>query len=445
MISDDLLKRLEEAVSVVEKHSWVRVISHYDADGISAAGIICNALLRKGKRFHATLTRSLDPEFFEKVKEEDVECLIISDMGSGQIELMEQLKGDVVVLDHHTIIRESDSVVQVNPHLFGLDGSTQGSASTVSFLFAVAMDESNWDLCGYALAGAISDRQQVPAFSGLNEIVLNEGVERKFIKVEKQLALIGDTLEEGLERTIFPFFKGISGRKSSITKLVKKLGLEPSTKLKGLDGGVKRGLISYLTLQLMKQGARPETVAELTEDRHLIEALDVHASDLGSLMNACGRTGHLGTGLSLCMGDKEAMEEAQKLREEYLSGMMEGLVKLEKEGVYEKDWIQFFYTENASFSGTWAGVGMQYLFNQEKPTIALSVQEKQTRISGRGTRYLVSKGLDLAEAFKVAAGSLDGSGGGHAVASGATIPKGKEDKFLESVDSIVEGQLGSHE
>jgi RecJ-like exonuclease len=359
-------------------------------------------------------------------------------MGSGQIELMEQLKGDVVVLDHHTIQRESEPVVQVNPHLFGLDGSTQGSASTVSFLFAVAMDESNWDLCGFALAGAISDRQQVPAFSGLNEIVLKEGVERKFIKVEKQLALIGDTLEEGLERTIFPFFKGISGRKGSITKLVKKLGLEPSTKLKGLDGGVKRGVISYLTIQLMKQGARPETVAELTEDRHLIEALDVYASDLGSLMNACGRTGHLGTGLSLCMGDKE-------LREEYLSGMMEGLVKLEKDGVFEKDYIQFFYTDNPSYSGTWAGVGMQYLFNQEKPTIALSVQEKQTRISGRGTRYLVSKGLDLAEAFKVAAGSLEGSGGGHAVASGATIPKGTEDKFLDSVDSIVEGQLGTQE
>jgi nanoRNase/pAp phosphatase (c-di-AMP/oligoRNAs hydrolase) len=53
--------------------------------------------------------------------------------------------------------------------------------------------------------------------------------------------------------------------------------------------------------------------------------------------------------------------------------------------------------------------------------------------------------LDLAEAFKVAAGSLEGSGGGHAVASGATIPKGTEDKFLDSVDSIVEGQLGTQE
>jgi RecJ-like exonuclease len=355
------------------------------------------------------------------------------------------LNGDVIILDHHTIVRDSDLVVQVNPHLFGFDGSTQGSASTISFLFAVALDESNWDLCGYALAGAISDRQQVPVFSGLNEIVLNGGVEGKFIKVEKQLALIGDTLEEGLERTIFPFFKGVSGRKKSISKLVKKLGLEPSTQLKGMDGGIKRNLISYLTIQLMKQGARPETVAELTEDRHLIEALDVYASDLGSLMNACGRTGHLGTGLSICLGDKEAFEEAQKLREEYLSGMMEGLVKLEKEGVFEKDYIQFFYTDNPSYSGTWAGVGMQYLFNQEKPMIALSVQEKQTRISGRGTRYLVGKGLDLAEAFKVAAGSLEGSGGGHAVASGATIPKGKEDKFLETVDSIVEGQLGSQD
>jgi single-stranded DNA-specific DHH superfamily exonuclease len=62
------LKRLEQAVSVVDKHSWIRVISHYDADGISSAGIVCNALLRKGKKFHATLTRSLDQEFFTTIQ-----------------------------------------------------------------------------------------------------------------------------------------------------------------------------------------------------------------------------------------------------------------------------------------------------------------------------------------------------------------------------------------
>ncbi|MCK4444354.1 MAG: DHH family phosphoesterase, partial [Thermoplasmata archaeon] len=407
---------MRNAVQLVDKHPRARLISHYDADGISAAAIVCRALLRRDKNFHATLRRSFDEEFYKTLLEEKNDFVIICDMGSGQIDKMEELGCDVVVLDHHTIMRESESVVQINPHLFGLDGARQGSASTVSFFFALALDESNWDLCGYALAGALSDRQHVPAFSGLNEIVLNEAVNAKLITVDKQLALIGDTLSEGLEKTIFPFFKGVSGRKKEINKLLKKMGLEQSLELKKLDGGLRRTLASYLSVLLMKQGARPETVEELVQDKYLIESLDTYASDLGSLMNACGRTGNLGTGLALCLGDKKAFEEAQELRGKYLSGMMEGLVELEKEGVFEKDYIQFFYTDNASYSGTWAGVGMQYLFNQEKPTIALSVQEKQTRVSGRGTHYLVGKGLDLAEAFKVAAGSLDGSGGGHAVA-----------------------------
>ncbi|MFQ5883559.1 MAG: DHHA1 domain-containing protein [Thermoplasmata archaeon] len=440
-----MYERLEKAVQLVEKHSRARIISHYDADGIAAAGIVCRALLRKGRFFHTTLRRSFDQEFFERLKEENNEFVIMCDMGSGQIDKMEMLEKDVLVLDHHAPLRDSESVVQINPHLFDLDGATQGSASTVCFLLALALDESNWDLCGYAFAGAISDRQHDPAFSGLNEALLEEAVKRGLIKVEKQLALRGDTIGDGLEKTIFPFFKGISGRKKSISKMLKKLGMEPSTTLKELDGGTKRNLTSYLSIQLMKQGVRPETVETLTEDRYWIESMDLYASDLGSYMNACGRSGSLGTGLAFCLGDKDAAEEAEKLRERYLFGIMEGLVKLEKDGVFEKDHLQFFYTENASLAGTWAGVGMQYMFNQEKPMIALSVQEKKTRISGRGTRYLVGKGLDLADAFKIAAEALDGSGGGHAVASGASIPKGKEDKFLEMVDSRVGEQLEPQE
>lgn len=445
MVSEELYERLEKAVELVEKHPRARVISHYDADGIAAAGIVCKALLRKGRNFHATLRRSLDQEFFERLKEENNDFVIMCDMGSGQIDKLEKLKKDIVVLDHHAPLADPESVVHINPHLFGLDGARQGSASTVSFLLALALDESNWDLSGYALAGAISDRQQDPSFSGLNEVVLGEAVERGLIKVEKQLALRGETVGEGLEKTIFPYFKGISGRKREISKTLKKLGMEPSVSLKDLDGGARRNLTSYLSILLMKQGVRPETIETLTEDRYWIESTDTYASDLGSHMNACGRTGNLGTGLSFCLGDQEAFEEARKLRERYLKGIMDGLVKLEKDGVFEKDNLQFFYTENASYAGTWAGVGMQYMFNQEKPTIALSVQEKKTRISGRGTHYLVDKGLDLAKAFKAAAEALDGSGGGHAVASGASIPKGKEEKFLDMVDSFVGEQFAPQE
>jgi RecJ-like exonuclease len=47
----------------------------------------------------------------------------------------------------------------------------------------------------------------------------------------------------------------------------------------------------------------------------------------------------------------------------------------------------------------------------------------------------------LAAALRDAAISVEGAGGGHDVAAGATIPKGKEEKFVDRVDEVVAVQL----
>jgi single-stranded-DNA-specific exonuclease len=50
---------------------------------------------------------------------------------------------------------------------------------------------------------------------------------------------------------------------------------------------------------------------------------------------------------------------------------------------------------------------------------------------------LLEKGVDLSAALREAASSVGGQGGGHAVASGATIAKGKEEAFLVKLDEII--------
>ncbi len=65
----------------------------------------------------------------------------------------------------------------------------------------------------------------------------------------------------------------------------------------------------------------------------------------------------------------------------------------------------------------------------------------KVKVSSRGTKYLVSKGLDLSSALKKSAEKFGGNGGGHAVAAGATVPMDKEEEFLKSVDEIVGLQL----
>jgi nanoRNase/pAp phosphatase (c-di-AMP/oligoRNAs hydrolase) len=51
--------------------------------------------------------------------------------------------------------------------------------------------------------------------------------------------------------------------------------------------------------------------------------------------------------------------------------------------------------------------------------------------------------VDLAVALRDAAAEVDGNGGGHNIASGATVPKGKEDKFLALVDEGIGRQLAA--
>jgi RecJ-like exonuclease len=43
----------------------------------------------------------------------------------------------------------------------------------------------------------------------------------------------------------------------------------------------------------------------------------------------------------------------------------------------------------------------------------------------------------MAVAMRQASATIGGIGGGHAVAAGATVPKGKEEEFLATLDKII--------
>ncbi|HDM67153.1 MAG TPA: DHH family phosphoesterase, partial [Thermoplasmatales archaeon] len=67
----------------------------------------------------------------------------------------------------------------------------------------------------------------------------------------------------------------------------------------------------------------------------------------------------------------------------------------------------------------------------------------EVKASARATQFLVEKGLDLSAAIKKAASQVNGVGGGHNIAAGATIPKGEEERFLEILEEEIKNQLSS--
>ena len=66
----------------IEKDSVIRLISHNDADGISAAAVIANALAEENVQFHTTIIPRLKAEDVNNLRSEKYDLFIFSDMGS---------------------------------------------------------------------------------------------------------------------------------------------------------------------------------------------------------------------------------------------------------------------------------------------------------------------------------------------------------------------------
>ncbi len=94
-VAEAILCRAEEA-------GFVRIFSHYDADGLTSAGILCNAFLRKGIPFHTSIVPKLSPQLLQALRAEDG-LILLCDMGTAQLDaVLEQLSGkNIVIIDHH--------------------------------------------------------------------------------------------------------------------------------------------------------------------------------------------------------------------------------------------------------------------------------------------------------------------------------------------------------
>ncbi|MCK4415532.1 MAG: DHH family phosphoesterase, partial [Thermoplasmatales archaeon] len=421
----------------------IRVVSHYDADGISAGGIICNALYREGYDFHATLMRNPFDKGLERLAKEENELIIFSDMGSGQIETMEKLGCKVIIFDHHQYLKSEvgKDVLQINANLCGIDGNYESSGATLSFFFAKTLNAENEDLSSLALAGAIGDKQHIGGIRGFNKEILESALGGGFVKEQMGIKLYGDSLFDALYFSIDPYYKGLSGDKDEIERILDKLNINKNTKIGDINKDKLIRLQSFLLFKLIKAGC-PKNILDITiRKRYFSESLGCELERFADLLDACGKNGYRGLGLSICLGDSNAFEEAKTVEKEYKQKILEYLIELEKDETKEAEGMRYFYSESSSLGGVVAGIAMNYILDEKKPLFSIAKKEDEIHVSCRGNQNLVKKGLDLGGAMKKVTSVLGGHGGGHKIAAGATIALEKEKEFLEKVDKILVQQL----
>jgi single-stranded-DNA-specific exonuclease len=470
---ESFLDAANEAAKViletVTKDGFILVFSHLDADGVAAAGVMGKMLYRLNARFRIRVMQWVDDKIVGEVIADKPQLVILTDFGSGYLDLLNEKIPNVkvVILDHHQITSKvvNPHFVQVNPHLFGIDGATDVSGSGVAYFAARAVNSANVDLAAIALVGALGDMQdkyEQRSMRSLNEIIVNDAVAAGLLKVEKDLMFFGREtrpLYKMIVTTTNPFIPGLSGQETQTINFLEDTLKIPTRKgdkprsLSDLTPEEKKRLCSGLADYLMSKELHLSVediigyVYVLTKEEPNTALRD--GREFAVVLNSAGRMDRPSLGIAICMGDrKAALEESNKILEDYRKNINKylGWVSEKPERMRELQNIYVIYGENfinEKIIGTVSSIIVSSLANNEKPLLAFAniEAEKAAKFSGRTTEAALRKGVNLGDVMRLASEANGGKGGGHNIAAGAQVPLNNIEAFVKLADELVGRQL----
>ncbi len=439
------------------------MVSHVDADGLTASAIICTALERRNIDFKPLFFRQLDDSALDEVADQGSDLVIFTDLGSGMIQEIMDRKLDAIVADHHKPQEcPSQPLAHINPHLVGADGANQLSGSGSTFLLARALASApgaNDDLAALAVVGAVGDLQDMARgqLIGLNRCILDIGSRAKAVDFSRDIKLFGRQTRpvyKMLEYCQDPYLPGLSGKEDACIAFLKEIGIrlggEKWRRWIDLNQEEKASVVTAIIQKGLRCGVSNIRLERLIGEVYILlkerEGTELRdASEYSTLLNATARYGHAGVGLEVCMGNRDkAFDEAHKLLGQHRQNLVNGLKLVSQRGITPLNSIQYFDAGDEildTIVGIVAGMSFQ-MADRSRPILAFAKNEQgDLKVSARGTQDLVRAGLDLAHALSLSARAVGGVGGGHNVAAGATIPLQAKEEFLERMDRIVAEQL----
>jgi single-stranded-DNA-specific exonuclease len=457
----------EQILKVVKRDGFVHVFSHLDADGIAAAGIIGKVLSRFDARYRIRITQWVDAKIVEETDVDKPDLVILSDFGSGYLDVLREkvTQCPILVLDHHQIVGTAGSnLLQINPHLHGIDGATDVSGSGVAYFVAKAVNAANVDLAPIALIGALGDMQDKydqRNFGGLNARIVEDAVNANLVKVEKDLTFFGREtrpIHRTLASTTTPFIPGISGEEDKSLAFLASLDIktkdgEKWRALRDLSEEEKKRLATALADHLVSKGLHFE-VTNLIGNIYVLSKEEPwtplrDAREFAVVLNSTGRMDRPSLGIAICMGDRGgALEEANRVLEEYRKNINKYLNWIMEKSERMKELASVYVVFGESFIndkiiGTVSSILTGSLPNPEKPILAYANVESQNlaKFSARTTEAAIRKGVNLGEVMRLACEKSGGNGGGHNIAAGGQVPIDQVPVFIENANELVGRQL----
>lgn len=470
--------KAREIAEHLKKHNQVQIVSHIDADGIAAGTIASQALKRLGTEHDVRFVKKLDEKEISILKDANHELVWFTDLGSGALSLLDGL--NAVISDHHvpartemsrkdrmnilsyTDIPSNDFNFHLNPHLFGRDGANDLSGAGAAYLVAREIGKNNEDLASLAVVGAVGDLQDTKSLKleGTNRTVLADGKKAHVLEWKKDVRYFGREtrpLFKFLQYANDPMIPNISGKEEACIGFLTELGIpmkdeENWRRWIDLSQAEKSVIASEIVKMLISKGFGHEMAKRLIGEVYILIKEEMgtelrDAKEFATLLNSCGRYDKAEIGYRVCLGDRdEWLDRALVLLRGHRRTLVDMLQLIEETGITELDHVQYFHGHEKipeNITGTLAGM----LLGGEAARIDLPMlgfaltSEGDIKVSARTTRTLVKKGLNLSVVMKQSAEKVGGVGGGHNIAAGATIPKGREEEFLQIVEKLVKRQL----
>ncbi len=437
---EELLKEASDRFRQMER---VRIVSHYDADGISSAAIALAASLREGKKVHHTIVKQIRPDVVEMLNQGSYENIIFTDLGSGHLSSVNKVDAEnIIVLDHHNISGDLERGVHVNPHVAGLEEDTISGAG-VTYLFSREVNDKNKDLSALAVVGAIGDIQEENwKMNGLNKGIMKEAVEAGHLEKGEGLRLFGRLsrpVHKALQYTSRPHIPGVSESESGAVQFLSGLDIDLKNgdgswkKLVDLGEEEKKRLASAIIKKRARNGVEePGEVFGNTYTLHCFNGRFKDARELSTAMNACGRMEKGEMGVLACIGDDEAMERVESIVKGYkrtlgklIRSVRNGDVELEnKDGFNLLD-------GRGSIPENFIGTVCSILQSDISEGVALvGISESENSKAKVSIRTPDDFDINVGETLEEISNEIDIDGGGHESAGGGYVGVEEVEDFL---------------
>ncbi len=456
---NEVIEKAAEAFKQIDKKEVIRVVSHLDADGISAASLMIKLLNNDNRKYSVSIVQQLNKQVLQQIAAEPYRYVIFTDIGSGVLnDVKELLNGKkVFILDHHSVENpdELENIVFVNPHLCGIDGGREISGAGVVFRFACAVDKAMEDFAHIAVIGAIGDLQEQNGFMRLNDEILKIAIEKGKIKVVRGLRLFGiqtKPLHKALEYCTDPYIPGVTGSESGAIQFLHQIGVEPKNgnewkKIVHLNEEDMKKLVTGIIMKRLNEANPDDVLGNIYILPHEEEELPTRdAKEFATLLNACGRLGRASFGIGACLNDKKTKQQAIRSLTDYKKEIVNSL-NWYNENKFTDDvfWGSRFVIINAknNIMSTMIGTLASILSKSNvmtNNTLILSMAQAldgNTKISLRATSN-ANGTLNLKRIIdEITEGIGNAESGGHQNAAGAVIPTEKESSFIETAKEVL--------